>query len=132
MLVFCTITLANIIWILYALSDGVRDSFFSHYKSLCKNRDKYKFNSITTLQRLLVLSTTSFIFWQTLGWWSIPFVIGQILMFDFFYKISVSQTCKRIGESKIEPNLFEKIKIFGNTYAITGIVIQIFVYIFLV
>jgi hypothetical protein len=132
MLVFCTITLANIIWILYALLDGVRDSFFSHYKNLCKKNNKYKFSSISTLQKLLVLSTTSFILWQSLSWWSIPFIIGQILMFDFFYKISASQTCKKIGYSEIETSLFEKFKLFGNTYAIIGIVIQIFVYIFLV
>lgn len=132
MLVFCTITLANIIWILYALSEGVKDSFFSHYKGFCKKRDKYKFNSITNLQRLLVLLTTSFIFWQSIGLWAIPFIIGQILMFDFFYKISFSQTCKKIGISTSENNFLEKLKLFGNTYAIIGIVVQIFVYIFLI
>ncbi len=132
MMIFCMITLANLIWIAYALSEGVKDSFFSHYKNLCKSKNQYKFKSITNLQRLLVLLTTSFIFWQSINLWSIPFIIGQILMFGFFYKISFSQTCKKIGNSDSEFKLFEKLKLFGNTYAIIGIVVQIFVYIFLI
>lgn len=131
-MIFWSITISNLIWILYSVTEGVRESFFTHYKNQSKRCDEYKFSAIFYLQRFLVLLTTSLILIHALGLWSIPFIIGQILMFHFFHKISFSQICKKIGnEEKSEQNKASILEKLNKSFVFIGIALQIFVYIFL-
>ncbi len=129
---FWSITFANLIWILYALTEGVRESFFRHYKKQCKRCDNYKFNVIFNFQRIIVLTVTSAILIHSLKLWAIPFIIGQILMFHFFHKISFTQTCKKIGEDEHIHESMKKIEFINKPSVVFGIALQIFVYIFLI
>jgi hypothetical protein len=128
---FWSITFANLIWILYALTEGVRESFFIHYKKQCKRCDGYRFDTIFNFQRLLVLIVTSAILIYSLKIWAIPYIVGQIFMFNFFHKIAFDQTCKKIGEDHIHAGM-KKIEFLNKPLIVLGITLQIFVYIFLI
>lgn len=127
-MIFWSITLANLIWILYATSEGVRESFFSHYKNQCKRTNEYRCSNVFYLQRIIVLVLTSSILINTLGLFSIPFIIGQIFMFYFFHKISFIQTSNKIGNEQVTDSKIDK---FNKPLVISGIVLQVFVYIFM-
>lgn len=127
-MIFYSITISNLIWIIYTISEGVRESFFSHYKNQCKRINEYKCSNIFYLQRIIVLILTSLILIKTLNIIAIPFIIGQLFMFNFFYKISYTQTSRKIGNQQTNDNKIDK---FNNHLLILGIVLQIFVYIFM-
>jgi hypothetical protein len=127
-MIFWSITIANIVWILYSISEGVREGFFTHYKNQCKRNSEYKCSNIFYLQRIIVLLTTSSILISGLGLlYSIPFILGQISMFNFFHKISLKQTYKKINSEDIKD---DKEKLY-KPLVISGIALQVFVYIFM-
>lgn len=127
-MIFLSITVSNLIWILYSTSEGVRESFFKHYQNRCKRTNEYKCSNVFYLQRIIVLILTSFILINSLSLFAIPFIIGQVFMFYFFHKISYTQTSKKIGNEQEDVN---KIDRFNQLLAISGIVLQVFVYIFM-
>ena len=52
---FIAITITNVIWILYSMSEGLREGFFEHIKSKNKRSSEFCAKKIFNIQRFLVL-----------------------------------------------------------------------------
>lgn len=131
---FLAITIANIIWILYSMSEGMRESFFDYYQKFNKRRCRFHIKRVFFIQRIIVLSLiTSFLFY-TIGLPSILISLGQALMFTYFHKISYDICVKKLKTEvieKTETNIMDRIVKNKNLLLFTGLVIQIFIYVFL-
>jgi hypothetical protein len=126
---FILITVSNLIWMIYCLTEGVREGFFNHYRNTYRNKLSYNFRKMFFIQRLLVLLATGGIMLYTIGLMSIPFIIGQVLMFHFLHKLSYDCTVKKIEniQKKDVNTIPDKIK---EPMIVAGITLQIFIYLF--
>lgn len=131
---FIAITVANLIWIIYSLTEGVKDGLFSHYKNTSRRKCELDSKTLFTLQRGLVLLSTAGLLVWTIGWISIPFIIGQLFMYKYFHKISYEITVKKVESKQEEKEItitnIEKVK--EKSPMFMGIMIQVFSYIFLI
>lgn len=133
---FLAITIANAIWILYSMSEGLREGFFEYFKNKSKRECAFNTKRIFNIQRGLVLLATGGVLAYTLGWISIPFIIAQFFMFRYFHKIIFDQTIKKldIKNSIIEQKenlVLETMDKEKSPMVLFGIGIQIFIYLFL-
>jgi hypothetical protein len=127
---FVVITVSNLIWMFYCITEGVREGFFNHYRNTYRNKLSYNFKKMFFIQRLLVLLSTGGIMLHTIGLIAIPFILGQLLMFHFLHKLSYGCTVKKIENNqtnKIKENTLQKMK---DSMIILGITLQIFIYLF--
>jgi hypothetical protein len=133
---FLTITIVNIIWILYSMSEGIRESFFDYYQGFNKRKCSFNIKRMFLTQRVLFLTLSTIIMSYTLGLLSIPIAIGQICMFKYFHKISYDLSSKKlnseISEGAEELNILKKMNKHKNSLLLFGISLQIFIYIFIV
>lgn len=129
---FLVITIANIIWILYSMSEGMRESFFDYYQRFNKRKCRFHIKRIFFIQRIIVLLLiTSFLFF-TIGLPSILISLGQSLMFTYFYKISYDICVKKLKTEVIEKAETNIMSVKNKKLLLfTGLIIQIFIYIFL-
>ena len=129
---FVVITVSNLIWMFYCLTEGVREGFFNHYRNTYRNKLGYNFKKMFLIQRLLVLFATGGIMLHTIGLIAIPFIIGQIFMFHFLHKLSYSCTVNKIEKTKSEQEIQikEKNTDIREPMIILGITLQIFIYLF--
>ncbi len=127
---FIVITISNLIWMFYCLTEGVREGFFNHYRNSYRNHLGYNFKKMFMIQRLLVLFATGGIMLYTIGLIAIPFIIGQIFMFHFLHKMAYSCTVSKIEKIKQDPETAvpDRIK---EPMVILGVTLQIFFYLFL-
>ena len=134
---FLAITIANLIWILYSMSEGLREGFFEHYKGKSKRECAFNTKIIFNIQRSLVLLATGGVLTYTLGWISIPFIIAQVFMFRYFHKITLNQTIKKldsktsIEETHEENPILEIMDKEKTPMIVFGITIQLFIYLFI-
>jgi|SaaInlV_165m_DNA_2_1040747.scaffolds.fasta_scaffold39016_2 hypothetical protein len=133
---FIAITITNLIWILYSMSEGLREGFFEHIKSKNKRSSEFCAKKIFNIQRFLVLLTTGTLLTYTIGWVSIPFIIAQIFMFKYFHRIIFEQTIKKLDKNSITethvhlpPSEQDKKK---TPMVLFGVSLQVFIYIFLI
>lgn len=131
---FLVITVSNLIWMFYCLTEGVREGFFNHYKNAYRRNEHYDFKKVFFIQRLLVLLATGGIMMYTIGLIALPIVIGQAFMFHWLHKISYNCVSKRldyIQETNSETkSILESTKKIKSPLILLGITIQIFVYLF--
>lgn len=126
---FFAITLANIIWILYCSTEGVKDGLFTHYKNSSKKTCNLDSKILFTTQRTLVLFATGGLLIWALNLWSIPFIIGQYFMYKYFHKISYEITIKKINNKQEEKESKSKLK--EKTPMMLGVALQILTYIYI-
>lgn len=134
---FLAITIANLIWILYSMSEGLREGFFEHFKNKSKRECAFNTKRILNIQRGLVLLATGGVLAYTLGWISIPFIIAQFFMFRYFHKIVFEHTLKKLDKKTTldseekESIVLEVMDKEKTPMVLFGITIQIFIYLFL-
>jgi hypothetical protein len=133
---FITITIANIIWILYSMSEGIREGFYSFHKNNNRKACEFEPKSVCNMQRFLVLSSSALILFYTMGLIAFPFIIGQIFMFRYFHKIMNESTIKKLEIKRIEmeqndPVILKKLDKAKEPLVLLGITIQLFTYLFL-
>jgi hypothetical protein len=140
---FLTITIINIVWILYSLTEGFRDGFYWHFENLSKKECDFDINPVFNFQRGLVLTIISILSFSVLGLFSVINAISLILMFSFFHNGSYYLIRNKLSEDKYpkkwrdESKTFPKYSSFLFSYnkrvifVILGISLQIFFYIFL-
>ena len=133
---FLAITIANAIWILYSMSEGLREGFFEHFKNKSKRECTFNTKRIFNIQRGLVLLATGGVLAYTLGWISIPFIVAQFFMFRYFHKIIFDQTIKKLDkgtpiEEHQESPVLEVMDKEKTPMVLFGITLQIFIYMFL-
>ena len=133
---FLTITAVNIIWIVYSMSEGIRESFFDYYQGFNKRKCSFNIKRMFLTQRVLFLTLSTIIMSYTLGLLSIPIAIGQICMFKYFHKISYDLSSRKLNSELIEGveelNILKKMNKHKKSLLLFGISLQIFIYIFII
>jgi hypothetical protein len=129
---FLVITIVNIIWILYSMSEGVREAFFDYYQGLNKRKCTFSIKRMFLIQRVLFLTLSIIVMSYTLGLLSIPIALGQICMFKYFHKISYDLSTNKLNsennENNDELNIFKIMNKHRNPLLFFGVLIQIFIY----
>lgn len=137
-----TLIIMNLIWIVYSLTEGMREGFYWHYENSCKKVCDFDINPIFHLQRVLVLLISSVVMVDTLGWYSLLSSICMILIFSFFHNGTYYHTRNKLGgklypkgwcdESKTFPPFTPLMKYSKRTIAmVVGVLAQVFIYLFL-
>lgn len=134
---FLYITLANIIWIFYSMSEGVREAFFDHYKNSNKRNCNYNIKFIFSLQRLIILLLITSIMFKIFGPLAILISIGQICIFKYFHKFLYDTSVKKLKNNYIEENnqefsIFKNMNKYKTILLLIGISLQIFAYMFII
>lgn len=124
---FLVITLANILWIIYSIFEGMRESIFKVNEDYSRRKINFNVSKIIKIQRLVVLSSISIFMIYIIGWYSIPFIIGQLLMFNYFKKLSYSCTYNKLKNKKVEIKVTENDK----NSIFFGVLFQIITYLIL-
>ena len=133
---FLVITIINIIWILYSMSEGVREAFFDYHQGLNKRKCTFNIKRMFLIQRVLFLTLSTIVMSYTLGLLSIPIALGQICMFKYFHKISYDLSANKLNsendENNDELNIFKIMNKHRNPLLFFGVLIQIFIYFFII
>ena len=141
-MVLLILLLTNILWVIYSLTEGVREGFYWHYENKNKRVCEFNVNRIFNLQRLVVILLVGVFLNQVIGTYSLSFILGMILTFPFFHngtyyhtrnKLDSNIYCKGwTDESKTYPSFSTLTKYKERTIALSiGILFQIFTYLFL-
>lgn len=121
---FVIITLSNLFWILYSSSDGIREAIFNVNRDYSKREINFDYKKLFNLQRAIVLLSSSILMMYMIGLLSVPFIVGQILMFKYIHNLSYTCTYNKMKGK--EPKA--EIKQDKKTMIAFGITIQIITY----
>ena len=142
-MILTTLLLTNIVWIVYSLTEGIREGFYWHYENSCKRVCDFNVNPIFNLQRTLILLITSIVMVDKIGWYSLLSSICMILIFSFFHNGTYYHTRNKLSngdlypkgwcdESRTFPPFTPLIKYNKRTIAmVIGVLSQVFIYLFL-
>jgi hypothetical protein len=139
-----TLILANIIWMMYSMLEGLREGFYWHFKSTSKRDCKFEIHPIFALQRGLVLLIIGGLLYYTIGIYSLTSIIDMALIFSFFHNGTYYYT-----RNKLDNNLYQlkwkdqsttstakltKIMTYRNRtiFMVLGVLLEVFIYIFLI
>ena len=95
-MILITLILTNLIWVGYALTEGVREGFYWHYENNSRRVCDFDINPIFNLQRVLVMLITGGFMVHTLGWFSLLCLVCIFLMFNFF-----QQNCPHVYDQQV-------------------------------
>lgn len=96
------LTIANLIWILYSVFEGVREGFYWKYKSTNNKESQFEVYPIFSMQRSLVLLLIGVLLFPSIGWFSVISVLSMLLMFSFFHNGTYYKT-----KNKLDNGLYE-------------------------
>lgn len=141
-MILFTLLLINLFWMLYSLTEGVREGFYWHYENKCKRICDFDVNPMFHFQRLLVIFVSGGFLFHTVGWYSVLSLLSMSLMFIFFHNGAYYYTRNKLDhnmykngwkdESATIPRLSILMKNKIRTLLmILGVLSQIFIYLFL-
>ena len=141
-MVLTTLLLTNIVWIIYSLTEGVREGFYWHYENNSRRVCNFDINPIFNLQRALVLLITGGFMVYTLGWFSLFSLACMFLMFNFFHNGTYYYTRNKLDDRFYPKRWTDESKTFPKftplttykkrkTGMVIGVLAQIFIYLFL-
>jgi len=84
-MILTTLILTNLIWVGYALTEGIREGFYWHYENNSRRACEFDINPIFNLQRALVMLIMGGFMVHTLGLFSLFSLACMFLMFNFFH-----------------------------------------------
>ena len=123
--------------------DGFREGFYWHYRNNSRRTCEFEINRIFSLQRSLVILLIAGFLVHTLGWFSLISTISMIMLFSYFHNGTYYLTRNKLDdkmypmrwkdESRTLPVFYSGLMKYNKrtVLMILGLVIQIFVYIFL-
>lgn len=142
-MIIITLLLVNLIWIAYSMIDGFREGFYWHYRNNSRRTCEFEINRIFSLQRSLVILLISGFLVHILGWYSLISTISMIMLFSYFHNGTYYLTRNKLDdkmypmrwkdESKTLPVFYSGLMKYNKRTGlmVLGLLIQIFVYIFL-
>ena len=142
-MIIITLLLTNLIWIAYSMIDGFREGFYWHYRNNSRRTCEFEINRIFSLQRSLVILLIAGFLVHTLGWFSLISTISMIMLFSYFHNGTYYLTRNKLDdkmypmrwkdESRTLPVFYSGLMKYNKrtVLMILGLLIQIFVYIFL-
>jgi hypothetical protein len=132
----------NLVWLIYSLTEGIREGHFKHFENLKRRRCDTNIDKLFKLQRLIVLGLLSMVTYYLMGLNALFFVAAG-LFFTFSYLHNGSYHCTR---NSLEPENYKCGFKDGKTdwslstfrtykeriiFFLTGIALQTFMIIFL-
>lgn len=138
-----TLLIVNIIWIVYAMSDGFIEGFYFHFKNNSRRTCEFEINQMFSLQRILVLVLISGLLVHVLGLHSLTVVISLMLTFSFFHNGTYYLTRNKLDDRMYPLKWKDESRTFPVFYSglttykrrafcmVLGIITQVFIYIFL-
>ena len=142
-MIIITLLLTNLIWIAYSMIDGFREGFYWHYRNNSRRTCEFEINRIFSLQRSLVILLIAGFLVYTLGWFSLISTISMIMLFSYFHNGTYYLTRNKLDdkmypmrwkdESRTLPVFYSGLMKYNKrtVLMVLGLLIQIFVYIFL-
>jgi len=142
-MIIITLLLANLIWIAYSMMDGFREGFYWHYRNNSRRTCEFEINRIFSLQRSLVILLIAGFLVHTLGWYSLISTVSMVMLFSYFHNGTYYLTRNKLDdkmypmkwkdESKTLPVFYSGLMRYNKrtVLMVLGLLIQIFVYIFL-
>jgi len=133
----------NLIWIGYSMAEGFREGFYWHYRNNSRRDCSFEINRIFGLQRSLVLMLIFGFLFNNIGWYSLLYMISISMTFSYFHNGTYYLTRNKLDdkmypntwkdESKTLPVFYSGLMKYNKRtiFMIIGLLIQIFVYIFL-
>lgn len=121
---FIIITISNLLWVAYSIFEGMRESIHKANEESSRREINLDIDKISNIQRLIVISSISVFMIHMIGYHSIPFIIGQLLMFNYFKSLSASCTYRKIKSKKVVANINKNKK----NMIFFGIIFQIITY----
>lgn len=143
MISFLNLIIINLIWILYSMTEGVREGYFAHFDNLRRRKCGWDINKLFKFQRLIVLiSLTSIAFW-IFGAISVLYIsVGLFFMFSFLHNGSYHCTRNKLDSENYKlgfkdgstPKLFSTFRTWRERILLflIGVAMQSFLYIFLI
>lgn len=84
----------NLVWLVYSLTEGIREGNFKHFDSLKRRKCDTNINKLFKLQRFIVLGLLSMLAYYLMGLTAL-FFVGVGLFFTFSYLHNGSYHCTR-------------------------------------
>lgn len=143
-MVILSIIAINLIWLVYSMSEGIREGYFDHIEDLRRRKCQTDINGLFKFQRIIVLLSLGGVSFWIFGLIpSIFITIGLFLMFSFLHngvynctrcKLDNTENYKlgfKDGETK---RLFSTFRNYKQRYLLLliGLSIQAFLYIFII
>jgi hypothetical protein len=137
------LVIANLLWIIYSVIDGMKDGFYWHFKSNSRRDSNFEIHPIFALQRGLVLLIIGLLLSYSIGLYSIICILSMMLIFSFFHNGTYYYTRNKL-DNKIYPLRWKdesttstakltKIMTYKNRSILMffGLLLEVFIYIFL-
>lgn len=133
MIEFIYITVTNLMWILYSMSEAIREAIFYHYKNKSKRRPMVNYKTVVNLQRIMVLVLSGSVLIYLMGWISIPLILAQLFMFKYFHRIIFKRTMGKLNDNTEQYLIGKEEKSSKRgLLMIFGVLLQVFIYLFLI
>lgn len=137
-----TLLLINVIWVGYALTEGIREGFYWHYENNSRRVCDFDINPVFNIQRLFVLLITMGLMFYMIGWLSILTSACLVSTFSFFHNGTYYHTRHKLDGRSYPKKWMDESKTFPpftmlTTYKkrtismILGFLTQAFIYLFM-
>lgn len=121
------IFITNLFWIIYIIFEGIKESTNDINLSLCKI-ETFNTKKVRIINYTLFLILCSFLLYKEISIYFIPWIIGQILIFNFIKKLSYNCIKNNFNKTSIVKHKMKKIKKKEKTFFISGLIIQLITY----
>jgi hypothetical protein len=135
--------LINLIWVVYSLTEGVREGHFGHFENLRRRKCSTDINKLFKIQRFIVLISLSLISLWLFNLTSMFFVMtGLFLMFSYLHNGGYHCTRNKLDSEnyKLGFNDGDTLGFFSTfrsyreriIFFMSGVALQLFLYIFII
>lgn len=138
-----SLIIINLIWVIYSMTEGVREGYFGHIENLRRRKCDTNIKKLFKIQRFIVLISVSAIAFWIFDVKSMLFVAsGLFLMFSFLHNGSYHCTRQKLDSENYKlgfkdgstPRFFSTFRTWKERtiFFLTGVALQTFLYIFLI
>lgn len=123
----------------YAMSEGLSEFIDDNSKKPLSDNSKYKFTKLYNFRRFTVYVASSALFYFTIGWYWLLFLLSNILSYAYFHRKSYQSALlysdRKISDLDVSLEKYKSIYKFMMKNRITmlviGLAIQVFTILFL-
>lgn len=140
-MILLNLFVCNIVWIIFCLSEGVREGFYTHYENTSRKVCNFDLSPIFNIQRIIFLFAISSYLLHVIGLLSIFSIISKSLMFSYFHNGTYYYSRNKLNEriyikgwfdsDKVQRLYTTKLPYITRTILMSiGFILETFVYLF--
>lgn len=140
-MILLNLFVCNIVWIIFCLSEGVREGFYTHYENNSRKVCNFDLGPIFNIQRIIFLFAISSYLIHVIGLLSIFSIISKSLMFSYFHNGTYYYSRNKLNEriytkgwfdsDKVQRIYTTKLPYITRTILMSiGFILETFVYLF--